>query len=151
MKHPKFVAFPFIILAIVAILSAGPTKAKIATTVSVTHVSIGNNSRVEVTPLCPYTFNFGQRMTISGRSTMVLAASQYRPGYYELTLNATCEGYNIYDVDPCGCLTEFPEATSEDTEEVTTDFYKPTQAAQFTVESNATGVLWIKKEKPSKN
>ena len=156
MKHPKFVALPFIILVVAAILSPGPTNAYIVSTVSGTKVMVTANyhSEINVFEFCdgsPFISSYVQRMIISGQSMMVPTEFVYKTGVQDLTLLLTCDGYYVYGLGSCACLTEFPESSPEGTEEVKTEFYKPKPAVRFTIASNTTGALWVRKGKEAKN
>lgn len=82
----------------VAVLSAPPADAVIASPESGSRVSIGNKWEAQPATICGLSFNYVQRMTINGVSTLVPTEFIYTPGRHALVLQGTCDGYNIYGV-----------------------------------------------------
>ena len=84
------------------VFSASPAGAVIASPESGSYVFIGNKWRAQHDTICGVDFNYVQRMTIDGVSTMVPTEFIYPPGRHALVLRATCDGHNIYGVGSAG-------------------------------------------------
>lgn len=82
---------------------ANPASAKPS---DAAHVSVGNRWEAIPTSLCSgaYVFNYRQRITLDGESTMAPVESVAPPGRYEAILVNRCDGYDIYEFGSCLCL-----------------------------------------------
>lgn len=78
------------------VFSAAPAGAVIASPESSSYVFVANNWKAQPNTICGQDFNYVQRMTIDGVSTMVPTEFIYAPGRYALVLQEPCEGYYIY-------------------------------------------------------
>lgn len=79
-----------------AVFSAAPAGAVIASPESGSHVVVAHRWKAQPSMICGRTFNYVQRMTIDGVSTMVPTEFIYAPGRYELVVEDTCDGYHIF-------------------------------------------------------
>lgn len=102
----RFISVSCIIFIFFAMLNANPAKANIITALSGTSVHIANKvfDYISVDQTCG-TFNYKQRMVIDGKTELVLTESIYEVGTYTLTFIGVCDGYNLYGVGSCACLT----------------------------------------------
>lgn len=104
MKHPKFVALPFIILAIAGMLSpnvANTQASRIKSNQFGTRLSVSHNWYYEVTAdFCEFTyFNYRQRVAVDdGKSEFIATEVFLKPREYSLALLGFCEGYYYYYV-----------------------------------------------------
>jgi hypothetical protein len=101
----RIFAFPGIGCVLLALVSASPANAAIATRQSGSFVIATAVWQYGQTLLCGlYEWVYLQRMIIDGVSALIPTSWVLPPGRYALTLITTCDGYNIYGVDSCVCI-----------------------------------------------
>ena len=90
-------------LTVATLAYANPAS---ATPSDAAHVSVGNRWQATSIDLCSgaYFFNYTQRITVDGESTMAPVESVAPPGRYEAILVNSCDGYDIYEFGLCLCL-----------------------------------------------
>lgn len=140
-----------IVMTFAAILITGTLNANILTTASATHVHVLNQFNPISQVNCGYTFNYEQKMNFGGKAILVPTEAVYPPGQYDLTLSSTCDGYNIYGVGTCQCLTsEFPELAEKTTKVNSKNIpveITETIKVEFPTISRPTDFIWIREKK----
>ena len=98
----KFAILWLLAVTVITFAQADPAGAKPS---DAAHVAVGNRWQASPTELCSgaYSFNYRQRITVGGESTMAPVEAVAPPGRYEAILVNTCDGYDIYEFGSCLC------------------------------------------------
>ena len=105
----KKIFFFYINWIIAAIFTTNHASALIATKFfsSATHIVVTSVSEPNTLSICDGSWDYKQFMIIDGHPEFVFTQSAYSPGRMDLVFYGTCDdGYFIYGLNSCGCLTD---------------------------------------------